>query len=108
MPSVDPFVKAEVPGRRRAPLVAASPGYRTLWIPPTPHKDEMCAPVHLTTGSAGLFAGGGGPVGPELLAVRSHGRAHGGEEMGGVDGAGQLVPLDLLADRVLHLGEDQA
>jgi hypothetical protein len=36
MPSVDPFVKAEVPGRRRAPIVAASPGYRTLWIPPTP------------------------------------------------------------------------
>src|SRR4029450_13415022 len=50
-------------------------------------------------GSAGLLAGGGGPVGPELLAERGHGRVHGGIEVRRVDGAGHPVPLDRLADR---------
>ena len=39
MPPVDPFVKAAVPGRGRAPIVAATHGYLTPWIPPpSPNK----------------------------------------------------------------------
>src|SRR5512132_4668208 len=50
MPPVDPFVKAQVPSRRRAPIVATTHGYLTPWIPPpSPEQGEMCTtpgPVH--------------------------------------------------------------
>ena len=44
---------------------------------------------------------------PRLRRVRGDGLVEGREEVVRVDGAGQLVALDLLAHRVLHLGEDQ-
>jgi hypothetical protein len=57
MPSVDPFVMAEVPGRRRVLIVAASHGYLTLWILPTsPKGDEVSTPAERPR-LCGLLAG---------------------------------------------------
>ena len=92
--------EAGPPGRGRG-------GVRIGWLP-SPRTSCDAPPAPDGPGSSGLLAGGSGPVDPELLAERGDVVADGGKEVRGVDGSGQLVPLDLGPDRDLQLREDQA
>ena len=100
MPPVDPFVKAAVPGRRSGADRRHHHGYLTAWIPPPSPQQGELPPGPDGPASSGLLAGGSGPVDPELLAERGDVVADGGNEVRGVDGSGQLIPLDLGPDRV--------
>ena len=54
-----------------------------------------------------LVAPGRDPLGARLLLERGDRGLDRGEEVRWIDRPGQLVPVDLSAHRVLHLGEDE-
>src|SRR5215475_9309398 len=50
MPSFDPFVRAEAPGRRRAPIVAANYQVSHTWDPADSPKEMRCPRISPLTG----------------------------------------------------------
>jgi hypothetical protein len=87
--------------RRRHPWVS-----HTLDPAAIPRTRGDAPPAPDGPGSSGLLADGSGPVDPELLAERGDVVADGGKEVRGVDGSGQLIPLDLGPDRILQFNEN--